>query len=96
MNQTISFDQAVALFKKPKTIFIAAHIMPDGDCIGSALGLTWALRKIGKTVSVALHDYVSETFNFLPGANELRAKLPSDEELIVFVDGSSADRFGAA
>ncbi|MBI3915187.1 MAG: bifunctional oligoribonuclease/PAP phosphatase NrnA [Chloroflexi bacterium] len=96
MNQTLTFDQAVNLFKEPHRIFIAAHIMPDGDCIGSALGLTWALRKIGKTVTVTCHDHVSESFAFLPGLKELSAQVPTDEELLVFVDGSSADRYGAA
>ncbi len=96
MNQTLTFDQAVNLFKEPNRIFIAAHIMPDGDCIGSALGLTWALRKIGKTVNVTCNDHVSESFKFLSGFAELAAKTPTDEDFIVFVDGSSADRFGAA
>ncbi len=91
-----SFDRTVELFKKYNRIFVAAHIAPDGDCIGSALGLTWALRKIGKTVTVTCHDHVSNTFDFLPGFAELSAKLPTDEELLVYVDGSSADRFGPA
>lgn len=96
MDKDNSFDQAVELFKKYNRIFVAAHIMPDGDCIGSALGLTWALRKIGKTVTVTCQDHVSNTFDFLPGFAELSPKLPTDEELLVYVDGSSADRFGPA
>ncbi len=96
MNQILTFNQTVELFKNANKIFIAAHIMPDGDCIGSALGLTWALRKMGKTVSVTCNDHVSNTFDFLPGFAELSAKVPSAEDLLVFVDGSSADRFGAA
>lgn len=96
MDKDNSFDQAVELFKKYDRIFVAAHIMPDGDCIGSALGLTWALRKIGKTVTVTCQDHVSNTFDFLPGFAELSPKLPTDEELLVYVDGSSADRFGPA
>jgi phosphoesterase RecJ-like protein len=96
MDRVCSFDQTVELFKKYDRIFIAAHIAPDGDCIGSALGLMWALRKIGKTISVTCHDHVSNTFDFLPGLAELSAKLPTDEELLVYVDGSSADRFGPA
>ncbi len=96
MNQVLSFNQAVELFKRPQTIFIAAHIMPDGDCIGSALGLTWALRKMGKTVTVTCNDHVSDTFDFLPGAAELAKKIPTNEEFLVYLDGSSADRFGDA
>ena len=96
MGTVISFQEAVALLKQYSRIFVAAHIMPDGDCIGSALGLTWALRKLGKTVTVTCQDHVSATFDYLPGYAELKPKLPTDEELMVFVDGSSSDRFGAA
>lgn len=96
MGHRDSFETAIQALQQHDKIFIAAHIMPDGDCIGSALGLTWALRKIGKTVSVTCHDHVSSNFDFLPGFAELTPKLPTDEQLLVFVDGSSADRFGPA
>jgi len=96
MGNSLSFEDAVELFRRHTKIFIAAHIMPDGDCIGSALGLMWALRSIGKTVTVTCNDHVPSTFKFLPGSAELTAKVPTDEEFLVFVDGSSADRFGPA
>jgi len=96
MDYIDSFDNAVALFKRYDKIFIAAHIMPDGDCLGSALGLAWALRKIGKTVTVTCNDHVSSSYEYLPGFAELAPKVPTDEQLLIYVDGSSADRFGAA
>jgi phosphoesterase RecJ-like protein len=96
MGTILSFEQTVELFRQHHKIFIAAHIMPDGDCIGSTLALMWALRRLGKSVTVACHDHVPNTFNYLPGAAELKPHLPTDEELLVFLDGSAADRFGAA
>lgn len=96
MGQSLTFEQAVELFKRHNKIFIAAHIAPDGDCIGSALGLTWALRQLGKSVTVTCNDHVSNTFKYLQGFAELAPKTPTDEELLVFVDGSAGDRFGAA
>jgi phosphoesterase RecJ-like protein len=96
MGNPNSFDTVVELFKRYNKIFVAAHIVPDGDCLGSALGLTWALRKIGKTVTVTCNDHVSNSFMYLAGFSELSPKVPTDEELLVFVDGSAADRFGPA
>ncbi len=96
MNSIIALKSAAELLKRLNTIFVAAHIQPDGDTIGSALGLTWALRKMGKMVTVTCNDHVSSTFDFLPGLAELTPKLPTDEQLLVFIDGSSADRFGPA
>lgn len=96
MGTMFSFEQTVDQFQRHAKIFIAAHIMPDGDALGSALGLAWALRKIGKTVTVTCHDHISNTFKYLPGFDELKTKPPTDETFLVFVDGSSADRFGTA
>jgi bifunctional oligoribonuclease and PAP phosphatase NrnA len=96
MGAILAFDQAVDLIKRSNKIFIAAHIMPDGDCLGSALGFTWALRQMGKTVTVTCNDHVSNTFKYLEGFAELTPKLPTDEQLLLFLDGSAADRFGAA
>lgn len=96
MGISLSFEQTLEQLKQPRQVYIATHIQPDGDCVGSALGLTWALRKIGKTVSVALHDHVSRSFDYLPGYTELTAKFPNHEDLLVYVDGSTPDRFGPA
>jgi phosphoesterase RecJ-like protein len=96
MGNTITFDQVVEHLRQYQTIFVCAHIMPDGDCLGSALGLTWALRKMGKTVTVTCPDHVSSSFEYLTGFAELGPKVPTNEQLLVYVDGSSADRFGAA
>ncbi len=96
MNTSITLQSAAELVRRYNKIFVAAHIQPDGDTLGSALGLTWALRKMGKTVTVACNDHVSATFDYLPGFAELTPKLPTDEELFIFEDGSSADRFGPA
>jgi phosphoesterase RecJ-like protein len=96
MDNSNSFNAAVELLKRYDKIFVAAHIMPDGDCLGSALGLAWALRKLGKTVTVTCNDHVPNSFEYLAGFAELAPKIPTDEEFLVYVDGSSADRFGVA
>ncbi len=77
-------------------IFIAAHIMPDGDCIGSLLALGWALRELNKTVTLSLDDRLSDTFTYLPGLNEIAPRLPGDEQIFVYVDGSDHQRYGRA
>ena len=96
MGNTITFDTVVDHLRRYPSVFVCAHIMPDGDCLGSALGLTWALRKMGKTVTVTCPDHVSNSFEYLTGFAELGQKTPTNEQLLIYVDGSSADRFGAA
>ncbi|HSM24886.1 MAG TPA: hypothetical protein VK856_08500, partial [Anaerolineaceae bacterium] len=60
-------DQIRDLFSQANSILIAAHIRPDGDAIGSLLGLGNALRQAGKTVLMVLSDGIPPNFHYLPG-----------------------------
>ncbi|MGB8645171.1 MAG: bifunctional oligoribonuclease/PAP phosphatase NrnA [Anaerolineae bacterium] len=86
--------RVVEHLRQADTFFAAAHIMPDGDCIGSLLALGWALREMGKTVTLALDDKVTDTFDYLPGLEECKPRLPGAEQLFVYVDGSDRARYG--
>lgn len=52
---------------------LCGHVSPDGDCIGSALGLSHALRMLGKktTCLLAADASIEPGLRFLPGADEL-------------------------
>ncbi len=91
-----AFARVVAELRGVNKIFLAAHIQPDGDCLGSQLGLAWALRGMGKTVTLSLDDRLSETFNYLPGIKEIEPRVPGDQDLFVYVDGSDRARYGRA
>ncbi len=48
-------------------IVITSHVSPDGDAVGSSLGLYHFLYRLGKRVTVVLPDMVPRNLNFLPG-----------------------------
>ncbi|MBR5844286.1 MAG: DHH family phosphoesterase [Bacteroidaceae bacterium] len=48
-------------------IVITSHVSPDGDAIGSSLGLYHYLRKLNKQVTVVLPDMVPRNLHFLSG-----------------------------
>ncbi len=96
MTVSETLDRVAAELVRADKIFAAAHIMPDGDCIGSLLALGWALRALGKTVTLALDDKVGEMFNYLPGYNEIAMRQPDAENIFVYVDGSDPGRYGRA
>ena len=52
---------------------ICGHVSPDGDCLGSQLGLAAALKGLGKRVTclLAKDEPIDERLGFLPGAAEL-------------------------
>jgi phosphoesterase RecJ-like protein len=96
MSQDNTFERVAQELEHANRIFAAAHIMPDGDCIGSVLALGWALRGLGKGVTFSLDDKVPETFNYLEGFSELAPRIAGDADVFVFVDGSDSTRYGRA
>lgn len=82
--------------KNAATVFIAAHIQPDGDTIGSQLALAHALRELGKQVTLSLDDKVPDNLNFLKGIKEIAPREPGDQDIFIYVDGSDSKRYGKA
>ena len=75
-------------------IGISAHIRPDGDAIGSLLGLGLALINAGKKVEMVLRDGVSQSFRHLDGSELIMREFSSDCDLNVVVDCSDLKRTG--
>ena len=78
-----------------KHICVLSHISPDGDAVGSVLGLTWALRAVGKRVTPVLADDVPTIFPFLPGSADVAHDVPADADLVVAVDIADIERLGS-
>ena len=79
---------------KSKNVVIASHIRPDGDAIGSLLGLGLALRDAGKSVQMVLVDGVSASFRHLEGS-ELIVREPSENrDTFITVDAADFRRVG--
>ena len=51
---------------------ITSHIRPDGDGLGSSLGLYWLLRALDKDPEVIIRDPVPHAYRKLPGACDVR------------------------
>ncbi len=65
-------SQVVELIEKKNVFAITTHIKPDGDGVGSSLGLCWLLRSLGKEAEVLVHGDVPQAYLSLPGADEIR------------------------
>ena len=63
----IALDEAAKIIGDAQTIILTAHIRPDGDAIGSTLGLMHYLREQGKDARVLIDDEIPRIFNVLPG-----------------------------
>lgn len=85
---------------KAKSIAIAGHIRPDGDCISSTLALSGYLKSAlsGVKITVFTQDNPPTIFSYLEGYDEMNLTYSPKEKYDVFValDVSSLDRLGEA
>lgn len=91
-----TLQQAGEKLHQAERILLVSHVRPDGDALGSVLGLGLALMHAGKRVQMVINDHLSRRFNFLPGIDQVR-QLPEDEfDLIAILDCSDLQRTGEA
>lgn len=61
----ITLDEVVALLKENDKIKILTHSYPDGDTLGCAFALAFALRKMGKYANIAVNGALPSKFGYL-------------------------------
>jgi len=87
--------QAVERMRSAQRILVVCHIRPDGDAIGSLLGLGLALRSAGKQVEMVCEDGVPSDCRQLEGSSDVRRQAQGDFDLICVVDASDLTRTGS-
>ena len=80
--------------KIAKSIVIASHVRPDGDAIGSLLGLGLALKEAGKSVQMVLADGVPASFRYLEGSESIVREPAGEFDTFVTVDSADFKRVG--
>ena len=65
-------SQVVELIESKSRFAITSHIRPDGDSLGSSLGLCWLLRALDKEAEVIMRDPVPHAYRKLPGTENVR------------------------
>jgi bifunctional oligoribonuclease and PAP phosphatase NrnA len=64
-----NIESLKTLLSSPKKIVITSHRNPDGDAIGSSLGLKHFLKKLDHKITVAFPSEYPDFVSFLPEAN---------------------------
>jgi len=86
--------QIKGALESAQSITIVTHERPDGDAVGSLLGLARALSLAGKAAQPVLRDGMPGRFAFLPGSGDVWRKMPDAADLLILVDCSEAERSG--
>lgn len=81
---------------KANSIAISAHINPDGDALGSALGLRKSLELYGKKAEVIKISQVDDYLKFLPQIENYKEPSQKEYDLFIIVDCSEFDRIDKA
>lgn len=86
------FKEAREIVKNSKSVYVVAHVNPDGDAIGSTFAVYFALKKLGKDVHVIMPAY-STVFEFLPGVEYSVENVKEEEyDLLIALDASDRTR----
>jgi len=81
--------ELVALLRGPRgSVLVLGTVQPDGDLLGSQIGLGLALADAGTPVTLAGPHPVPEVLRFLPGAALVQQweKAPGPFDLVILVD----------
>ena len=94
------WDEVVRLLRGEPSVALACHVGPDGDALGSMLGLGAALREAGTRVVASWGGEpfeVPAVYSFLPSLDLLvpPSAFPAAPELFVAFDTGSPDRLGS-
>lgn len=91
-------SQVVELIENKSNFAITTHIKPDGDGVGSSLGLCWLLRSLGKNAEVIVNGDVPPSYRSLPGADEIRdvKELDGQYDAVFVIECSDITRPGIA
>jgi phosphoesterase RecJ-like protein len=78
--------------EKANRFLVVSHLRPDGDAIGSVLGIGLPLIANGKDVQMILSDGVPENFRFLSGTELIKTNPAGEVDYIIVVDSSEIER----
>lgn len=89
-------SQVVELIENKQKFAITTHVKPDGDGLGSSLGLCWLLRSLGKSAEVIVRGDIPNSYRSLPGADEIRQveAVDRDYDAIFVIECSDLARPG--
>jgi len=93
MNPILN-NQIRELIERSQNILLVAHVRPDGDCIGSVLGMGLSLLSLGKNVQLVLRDGIPGGFRHLPGSELITRKVTGPYDLSIVLDSSDLNRIG--
>ena len=91
-----SFSAIERAISSAETFFIAGHLQPDGDTIGSGLALYSALTRMGKSAEMYSRDQLPATLKCMTGAEHIifAEKSKKTYDCAIILECSGLERMG--
>ncbi|MCQ2359552.1 MAG: bifunctional oligoribonuclease/PAP phosphatase NrnA [Phascolarctobacterium sp.] len=97
MSKELSLKEVGKMLMEAQSLVLCFHVSPDGDALGSSVGLARFLKQQGKNVKVFVDDVVNDFYKFLPDVAIIQRPVLDEiheADLLVVLDASSRDRIG--
>ena len=94
MKENLPVSRAAEILMQRDNITLLCHRRPDGDTVGSAFALYYALQMLGKEVRVLCADPLPEMYRYLYPDYTPSRVLEWPVEYVVAVDVATADLLG--
>ena len=97
MNKVQLPDNLIDTLQNSQDILCISHVGPDGDAVGSLLGIGYILDYLGKNPTLSLQDKLTDSIVETVGADKIVGpdQVADSYDLIVVLDASSPDRMGS-
>ena len=100
MSTTKAPEALLTKIRQGNRFLITGHVSPDGDSLGSSLGLARLLRSMGKGALIWFRDPIASVYSAVPGVDrihhgtELPAGFPERFDAIIAIECPSLERSG--
>ena len=92
-EKSLSLKEIAEELKGAGKIILTGHENPDGDAVGSTLGLMHLLCAMGKDASVVFDDTLPFFLSYLPGFDEITRPAETEADILLVLD-TQTDRIG--
>ena len=84
-------NNIISEIKQSNNIVLLCHKNPDGDAIGSTIGMYQLLKKIGKDVDMVIED-LPKQFSFIEGYQDIKSTSNKQYDLGIILDTATKEK----
>ena len=100
MNRAATPEALLTRLRSASRVLVTSHVNPDGDAVGSSIGIARILRQLGKSVVIWLRDPPPRLYAPLPGVDRIHvgserpSHFPDSFDLAIVLECPALDRCG--